>query len=347
LPQALEPDTFAVVSSNPTPETLENCLQVLQETHVSRPTYSQLVSPKSKVIAIVDRTANLATAAEQLVTARFAFGGTSPYAPDVVLVNEFVKREFLELALRYAIPFLATSEGVNQKERSQSPTSVQKSTGVAEMLKKIGDSKTCTLNIISQGSNGAFVELDNIAALPPKVCHSLFAVAAITSLEHAISLVDEDCQDQYGLLAAYHFGTPSTGKYLSQFVRADVSLVNHINYRLLIGPAAPSSHAIDLDNRYSTGQFTRAVPAYVVVAKTQAGVSNMLTGKESRKAATELLAKATQEIKEKKRAESIAIGFFEQGIFIGLGLYGIPILTCVGASLFFGVRAGLRTWVLQ
>lgn len=73
-------------------------------------------------------------------------------------------------------------------------------------------------------------------------------------------------------------------------------------------------------------------------------MSKVLSGKESKKAATELLSKASQEIKEKKRAESIAIGYFEQGIFVGLGVYGIPILTCIGATLFFGVRAGLRRW---
>ena len=348
LPQALESDTFAIVSTEPTSDTLSNCIQVLQEAHVSHPTYSQLVSPKSKVVAVVDRTANLATAAEHLVAARFAFGGTSPYAPDVVLVNEFVKGEFLELALKYAIPFLASSEGMNQKGSSQPATaSAQKGTKIAQMLKKVEESKTCTPNVITQGSNGAVVELANLAALPPKVCQPLFVVAAITSLEHAISLADEDCQDQEGLLAAYHFGTPSAGKYLSQFVKADVSLVNHVHYRLLVGPAAPLSRAISLDNRYLTEHFTRAVPAYVMTAETQAALSDALAGKESRRAATELFVKATQEINEKKRAESIAIGFFEQGIFIGLGVYGIPILTCIGASLFFGVRAGLRSWVLQ
>jgi aldehyde dehydrogenase (NAD+) len=344
LTQALEGDTFAAVEVDPSPEALSTCLQVLQETHVKRPTHSQLASPNTKVIAIVDRTANLATAAEHLVAARFAFGGTSPYAPDVVLVNEFVKREFLEQTLKYAIPFLTGSEGIDSNEKSRPQTrSSQKSSRVAEMLKKAEDSKAWKLNIITQGSNGAVVELGSLSALPPKASQPLFAVAAVTSLEHAISLIDEDSQDESGLLAAYHFGTPSAGKYLSQFIKADVSLVNHVDYRLLVGPAAPSSYTIDLDNRYSTEQFTRAVPAYVTTVQTS--VSKIFVGKESRKAAAALLANATQEIKEKKRAEWIAIGFFEQGILIGLGLYGIPILTCVGASLFFGVRAGLQRWV--
>jgi len=51
-----------------------------------------LVSPsQSRVIAVVDRTADLTKAAAALVTARLGFGGNSPYAPDVVLVNEYVK----------------------------------------------------------------------------------------------------------------------------------------------------------------------------------------------------------------------------------------------------------------
>jgi hypothetical protein len=288
-------------------------------------------------------------AAKHLVTARFAFGGTSPYAPDVVLVNEFVKKDFLELVLKHAIPFLANSDGVDYNNPSQSPTTSghKKSSRITEVLKEAEESKTWKLNVITQGGNGAIVELGSVSALPPKASQPLFMVAAVTSLEHAISLIDEDSQDQSGLLAAYHFGTPSAGKYLSQFVKADVSLVNHVHYRLLVGPAAPSSCAIDLDNRYMAEHFTRSVPTYVTVAQTQASVSKIFAGKESRKAATELLTNATQEIKEKKRAEWIAIGYFEQGILVGLGLYGIPILTCVGASLFFGVRAGLRRWAFQ
>ena len=72
-----------------------------------------------------------------------------------------------------------------------------------------------------------------------------------------------------------------------------------------------------------------------------------LMGKDTTKAAAELLMEATQEIKENKRAESIAIGYFEQGIFIGLGVYGVPLLTCIGATLFFGIRAGLRRWAFN
>ncbi|KAH7402664.1 Aldehyde/histidinol dehydrogenase [Pyrenochaeta sp. MPI-SDFR-AT-0127] len=342
LAEALEADTFVAISSEPSAESLSACLQVLQETSVDQPTYSQLVSPNSKVIAVVDRTADLGLAAEQLVAARFAFGGTSPYAPDIVFVNEFIKKEFLEHVLKHSIRFLAGSSGIsNGSLTSREP---KKSSRIAEAFQALSDNKRWKLNIVTHGDNGAIVELSNLSALPQKSRQPIFCVSPITSLEHAISLTDEELDPHETLLAAYHFGTPSAGKYLSQFINADASFVNHIPFRLLLGPAAPSFQPIDIEKRYTTEHFNRSSPAYISPPTSQAAIAKVVAGKETRKAAAELLAKASQEIKEKKRAEWIAMGYFEQGIFIGLGLYGIPILTCLGASLFFGVRAGLRRW---
>jgi aldehyde dehydrogenase (NAD+) len=343
LPQAIEADSFAILSSTPSADTIATCLQVLQETHTDAPTYTQLASPKAKVIAVVDRTADLALAAEQLVAARFAFGGTSPYAPDVVLVNEFVKKDFLEHALKQSIRYLSGSDDITANGSTSPRQNAQKpGSGVAEAFKTLQDSKSWRMSVITKGDNGAVVELFNLSTLPPKIAQPLFCISAITSLEHAISLVDDDAQT---LLAAYHFGAPSSGKYLSQFINADVSFVNHVPYRILLGPAAPSFHQIDVEKRYTAESFTRAAPAYITPSRTQASMERVIVGKDAKKAAADQLAKASQEIKEKKRAESIAIGYFEQGIFIGLGVYGIPILSFIGASVFFGVRAGLRRWV--
>lgn len=300
------------------------------------------MSPKTKVIAIVDRTADLASAAEQVVTARFAFGGSSPYAPDVVLVNEFIKEEFLEHVLTQSIRFLAGSNAV--ANGSTSTREAKKSSPVAESLKAFQGSKSWKLNVVTQGDSGAVVELSNLATLPPKSNQPIFAISSITSLEHAISLIDEDSDAQETLLAAYHFGTPSTGKYLSQYVNADASFVNHVPFRLLLGPAAPLHYAIDVEKRYTVAHFTRSSPTYIKSPASQASLAKIVVSKSSRKAAADLLANASLEIKEKKRATWIAIGYFEQGIFIGLGLYGIPLLACIGTTIFFGVRAGLRRW---
>ncbi|KAJ4983384.1 putative aldehyde dehydrogenase [Stagonosporopsis vannaccii] len=344
LAQSLEPDTFASIYETPSQEALATCLQVLQESQVQQPSYAQLVSPKNKVIAIIDRTADLVSAAEHLVTARFAFGGSSPYAPDLIFVNEYVKKEFLEHALKFAIPYLASSQDVASNGSPKSPTlgGQKKTSQTADALQTLEVSRSWRTNVITQGSTGAIVDLTNLSAISAKFNHPIFAVSAITSLEHAISLIDEDVSSKTGLLAGYYFGTPSAGKYLSQFITADVSFINYIPYRLLLGPAAPTHHSIDIDARYTTAQFTKASPAFISPASSHTALAKVLQGKESRRAAAEALGKASQEIKEKKRAEWIAIGYFEQGILIGLGLYGVPLLACIGTGLFFGVRAGLK-----
>jgi hypothetical protein len=95
---------------------------------------------------------------------------------------------------------------------------------------------------------------------------------------------------------------------------------------------------MDTVSRYKKEQFVRHSPVFVASSKfaVSAGVSS--------KEADKLLREATKEISAKKRAEWMSIGFFEQGILLGLGVYGVPILTCLGASIFFGVRLGIRKW---
>lgn len=64
-----------------------------------------------KVVAVVDRTADIEQAALALVDARFGFNGRSAYAPDLVLVNEYVQKAFLEALARHAISYAADGVG--------------------------------------------------------------------------------------------------------------------------------------------------------------------------------------------------------------------------------------------
>lgn len=61
---------------------------------------SVLRSPKAslQVLALVDRSADIVSAARSVVQARILFQGRSPYAPDIILVNEFVVKEFIDAA---------------------------------------------------------------------------------------------------------------------------------------------------------------------------------------------------------------------------------------------------------
>jgi acyl-CoA reductase-like NAD-dependent aldehyde dehydrogenase len=81
--------------------------QTLTSPHLTPRTNQVFSSLQSRTLAIIDRTADIDAAAKAIVTARFSFQGTSPYAPDLVIVNEFVKKVFFEAATKYATEIFA------------------------------------------------------------------------------------------------------------------------------------------------------------------------------------------------------------------------------------------------
>jgi hypothetical protein len=100
--KALDQDTFGIISSPIASLDLPSHVLLDQRSTstVSR-TNEILSSTTSRVIAIVDRTADIDAAAKAIVTASFSFQGTSPYAPDLVIVNEWVKKEFFDACMKY------------------------------------------------------------------------------------------------------------------------------------------------------------------------------------------------------------------------------------------------------
>ena len=85
LENSLDHSTIAFVSSSMADGDLgPNHIRLYQDADQS-----------SKTVAVVDRTADINCAAEALAAAQFSFAGQSPYAPDVVLVNEYIKESFL------------------------------------------------------------------------------------------------------------------------------------------------------------------------------------------------------------------------------------------------------------
>lgn len=63
----------------------------------------------AQTVAIVDRTSQVDEAAAVIARARFSRMGSSPYAPDIVLVNEFVLDKFTAGLLQH-LPSSMTKE---------------------------------------------------------------------------------------------------------------------------------------------------------------------------------------------------------------------------------------------
>lgn len=122
LGTALDPNTFSVVKSSPDQAVLDEALLVDQTGDGPPNTLtSQLLSSNNaRCIAVVDRSADIEAAAKAITTARFSFGGSSPYAPDLVLVNEFVKKQFFEACSRHAASSFAGEIGAKKVLGNQS-----------------------------------------------------------------------------------------------------------------------------------------------------------------------------------------------------------------------------------
>lgn len=109
LESSLDPRTIAFVSTPATDEDLgAQHMRLHQDNHLP-----------GKVVAVVDRTANINQAAEALVAARFSFGGRSPYAPDLVLVNEYIKEAFLMALVQASVSFLPSAGAIQSDEGRQ------------------------------------------------------------------------------------------------------------------------------------------------------------------------------------------------------------------------------------
>lgn len=106
------------------------------------------LSSATRSIAIVDRTADLTGAAEAIATARFAYGGNSPYAPDLVLVNEFVKRQFLRALIQATMDQLSLRMSVDAKFSPSRNTQQTASLIAAEIEGK----RAISLSSVGEGS---------------------------------------------------------------------------------------------------------------------------------------------------------------------------------------------------
>lgn len=346
LPAALDADTFAIASSPITDQgLLDKAISVLQNGAPSSPTITQLSSPQSPVVAVVDRTANIETAARELVALRFGFGGHSPYAPDVVLINEFRKSDFFQAVVNECIRF--TGSGIKSSEK-KTPASSKIADQISSLTKSDSD-----LRIIFQAINLAVVDLVSRPAAEvlltnTKLSSPILAVHSIKSLDDAIDLVGSSGKT---CVAAYHFGNAATGKYLAQFVNAEVSFINHIPRELLLGPTAPSGGKSfengDASTRYPIDFFTVARPAYISTSlkksvpplSSAAGLLAAALSSPDNEASRKLLEAASSPLQEKKRNPGGGVGFFEQGFLLSAGIILSSIVVgSISSAVWFWVR---------
>lgn len=176
LTDALDHDTFAITAQRPDSSFLSKALVVVQNDTGG---LHGLISPAaSRTVAVVDRTAKVAEAAQALVAARFALGGRSPYSPDVVLVNEFVMKPFVEAVIQQASKYLAGENG-----EARQTTGPSRRSALLDAVHKDRNARA-----LVSGSNWGVIEVQdrNSPLLQRKIDEKVLLVHPVTSLDDAI-----------------------------------------------------------------------------------------------------------------------------------------------------------------
>ena len=311
LTSALENESFVITDQPVTAELpTSHTVFVLQESDEQLPRSNQIVSVSSPCVAVVDRTANPEMAAQEIVAARFAFGGRSPYAPDVVLVNEFAQKDFLRDVVQECIKYSRNGgEPVNGSIITGAKVNAPKVSNAIEAIR----SDDPDLRVIVQEATYAVVETVSRQNLLAKHTSPILVVHSIRSLDDGIDLVNNTISAP--CTATYHFGTPETCKYLCQFISSAASFVNHIPRELLLGPPSPQQHPVNPANRYPASLFTVPRPQYIVPS----AQSQKLAAANS-SGPMRLATEASKALVIKERASGKGIGFFEQGLLMNAAL---------------------------
>jgi hypothetical protein len=337
LTKVLDSDTFAVVENTPDDQDpiWEQCVRVYGTLNEEVPSFSRIISPsRSRVVCVIDRTANIEQAARAIVRARFSFNGRSPYAPDVVLINEFRQKHLCNAVVQEATKHFAEqidsqSNGtVSKKERRDG----------SRLLKEACDEDTAT-ELVS-GASGSVIHVRQRTSplLRRKIGEAVLLVHAISSLDDAIDLANSGNEP---LLAAYLFAAPAAAKYLSQFINAHVTCTNEIPADMLVGPAAPLGFPVSMKVRYSKTMFSIPRPEFINFSARSWAVAKALDGGEP-DAERKLREEAERTLPPTGQQPGKAIGFFEQGLLTGATVVATSMITCLALVGFYVLPKALR-----
>ena len=277
-------------------------------------------TPLSRVAAIVDRTANLQEAATELVRARFSFGGESAYPPDLVLVDEFAVKQLCTAVSQAALSYLTSSVDAHSNGSANHSTSRKQQPTLQKDLEASG------ATVLASGARGTLALLPSTMRsneiLTKKITEPLLLIHPVSSLDDAIDYLNSSSTRP--LLAAHIFAAPDSAKYLSHFVSASASFVNGIPAELLIGPAAPEGFALSVSPRYTVEMFSMPHPEiYKYSSDVNSDVALLLDGsqRDQSKSKNKFAKLRDMSLPAIKEGTGPPIGFFEQGILVGLGSY--------------------------
>jgi acyl-CoA reductase-like NAD-dependent aldehyde dehydrogenase len=327
LRKVLSSETFTFVERDPFDPKFQQARGIMFEGKSSPnavTTSRRICSPTLCVAAVVDRSADIKIAAKDLVRARFAFGGSSSYAPDIVLVNEFAVKEFSEAAVEAGLRHL--SQGINGTTHA-SKSKPNTDGHLSNELEKHG-----MILVAGDGGRVVLVRSRQPQLFSQKVNSPTLLIVPISSMDDAIDLLNSV---ETSLLANYVYAAPAAGKYITQFVRSAASFVNHVPAELLVGGPAPAGLTPSIHPRYTATMFSVSSPALIHESARSQAVTSLVALSDT-KQQRRLEAALDVSLGAFKEPFGPKIGFFEQGFLFNASL----ILSGIVAGAYCGIKYG-------
>ncbi|KAL3440791.1 hypothetical protein BJX65DRAFT_316136 [Aspergillus insuetus] len=320
----LDAETYALLDSQPTEAEEDQVALVVDQTGELSLAKCLSSKPQLRSIAVVDRTANVEQAASAILAAHVSYRGASPHAPDLILVNEWVKKKFVDACIRLA-PDNSRRERITGGDKLRQTVTDAERSGEASVIGTTSlmlvDIRDRHASVFKARSRGSYLPIVTVTSL----------VDAVVALEGSEYLV------------AYHFAEPAAAKFLSQQINSRLTLANHIPSELLIGPAIPFHHGQPSPSpilRYSTEMLSRPRPEYI--RETNKSNMNVQELKELDRAALDRLqVEAARPLRPTGQGPGTAIGFFEQGILVGAVFIVLPVISFIGYGSWYTIRSAI------
>ncbi|KAJ9604711.1 hypothetical protein H2200_010825 [Cladophialophora chaetospira] len=322
LSSSLDLDTFVIVNKRIDSKDLpKSIIRVFGNAEPDfQPTRTDLVPSSTRSIAIVDRTANTQEAAAAILRARFSFGGQSPLAPDLVLVNEFKIKEFCKSIAELTSQYFAVQVEMNGSAAQASSEKARTARVSSHELDQAG------AEVLISGSRGSVARIEDRKSklLRKRIQEPVLLIHPVRSLDDAIDFANGDGEDL--LSALFAFGSPDVVKYISQFVDARVCCANNIPIELLASPSTPLGFAASLQGPYTKEMFSVPKPEFILYDKKSSRLQKVLVENDVKEANNIRREAEVLDTKVNQPAGRL-VGFFEQGILLGLGIALTTIVT--------------------
>ncbi|CZR61845.1 uncharacterized protein PAC_11742 [Phialocephala subalpina] len=314
----MDKDTFSITSSKVESRYFSQIDLLVDQTTTFKEPASFHSATEIRTLAVVDRTGVVELAAKTITTSRLAPNSTSPYSPDLVIVNEYIKDIFSSACLQHA-------SSLGQPARIRNATAEEKK---LQTTLQQAESKGQVKIHRTSGTELSVVDLLD----PSSPLATTKVVGPYIFILSSTGLVDTVTTQRSSptFLATYLFASPASAKFLSEQISSHASYINQIPAQVLIGPPAPTFSPHALHPRYTPEMFSTPRPQFI-------------TAPPSLPSSIEMKKAATKELKPTGQRPGHAIGFFEQGILIGLGSAAVVVLPALGYGAWWVGRKG---WVV-